>query len=53
MYKGVSYNKGLDMAEHGAAAYELQDVFKVVASKGDNFASRLTHLGKPVAASDK
>ena len=44
--------QGLDMAEHGASAYELQDVFKGVSSKGD-FASRLTNLGKTATVQEK
>jgi ammonium transporter, Amt family len=38
--------EGLDIAEHGASAYEYQqDVFKGLSSKGDTFAQRLTTLG--------
>jgi ammonium transporter, Amt family len=38
---------GLDIAEHGASAYEFQDVFKGVTKSSENFAQRLTNLGKP------
>jgi ammonium transporter, Amt family len=38
--------EGLDMAEHGAYAYEMQDVFKGVTKSNDTFAQRLTNLGK-------
>ncbi|MEK4230890.1 ammonium transporter [Solibacillus sp. FSL H8-0538] len=38
--------EGLDITEHGAHAYEFQDVFKGVTNKGDTFAQRLTTLGK-------
>lgn len=38
--------QGLDIAEHGAYAYEMQDTFKGVTRLNDNFAQRLTNLGK-------
>lgn len=38
--------EGLDIAEHGAYAYEMQDMFKGVTKSNDNFAQRLTNLGK-------
>lgn len=38
--------EGLDIAEHGASAYEYQqDVFKGLNSRNDTFAQRLTTLG--------
>ena len=37
--------KGLDVAEHGSNAYEMQDVFKGVTRSSDSFAQRLTTLG--------
>ncbi len=37
--------KGLDIAEHGSNAYEMQDVFKGVTRPSDTFAQRLTTLG--------
>lgn len=38
--------EGLDIAEHGASAYEYQqDVFQGLSSKGETFAQRLTTLG--------
>jgi ammonium transporter, Amt family len=38
--------EGLDIAEHGASAYEYQqDVFKGLSSRGDTFAQRLTTIG--------
>lgn len=38
--------EGLDIAEHGAFAYEYQqDVFKGLASRNDTFAQRLTTIG--------
>ncbi len=39
---------GLDFAEHGTQAYVLQDVFKGATSRSDDFAQRLTKLGKSV-----
>jgi ammonium transporter, Amt family len=43
--------EGLDIAEHGASAYEYQqDVFKGLTSKNDNFAQRLTALGSKAPA---
>ncbi|MEK4626991.1 MAG: ammonium transporter [Solibacillus sp.] len=42
--------EGLDMAEHGASAYEFQDVFKGVTKSSDSFAQRLTNLGKPTGS---
>ncbi len=46
--------QGLDISEHGSNAYEMQDVFKGVASGGgsDSFAQRLTTLGTTPAAQD-
>ena len=38
--------EGLDIAEHGAYAYEMQDMFKGVSKSNDSFAQRLTNLGK-------
>lgn len=38
--------EGLDISEHGAYAYELQDIFKGSLPKSDTFAQRLTKLGK-------
>ena len=38
--------EGLDIAEHGASAYEMQDTFKGVTRSNDSFAQRLTNLGK-------
>ena len=38
--------QGLDIAEHGAYAYEMQDTFKGVIKSNDSFAQRLTNLGK-------
>lgn len=38
--------EGLDIAEHGAYAYEMQDMFKGVTKSNDSFAQRLTNLGK-------
>ena len=45
--------QGLDIAEHGASAYEFQDVFKGVSSRGggESFANRLTNLGKAPSSS--
>ena len=43
--------EGLDIAEHGAYAYEIQDMFKGVTSSNDSFAQRLTNLGKPTTNS--
>ena len=37
---------GLDVMEHGAPAYEFQDIFKSSAVRGETFAHRLTHFGK-------
>ncbi|ACA37819.1 ammonium transporter [Lysinibacillus sphaericus] len=37
---------GLDVIEHGAPAYEFQDIFKSSAVRGETFAHRLTHFGK-------
>lgn len=37
---------GLDVIEHGAPAYEFQDIFKGSAVRGETFAHRLTHFGK-------
>ncbi len=37
--------QGLDIAEHGSNAYEMQDVFKGVTRSSDTFAQRLTTLG--------
>lgn len=37
---------GLDFAEHGTQAYELNDVFKGTAPRSEEFAQRLTKLGK-------
>ncbi|MDM5250461.1 ammonium transporter [Lysinibacillus sp. G4S2] len=37
---------GLDVIEHGAPAYEFQDIFKGSAVRGETFAQRLTHFGK-------
>ena len=42
--------EGLDIAEHGAYAYEMQDMFKGVTKSNDSFAQRLTNLGKPSAS---
>lgn len=44
--------KGLDIAEHGAYAYEMQDTFKGVTRSNDSFAQRLTNLGKPQSNSN-
>ena len=38
--------QGLDIAEHAAYAYEMQDTFKGVTKSNDSFAQRLTNLGK-------
>lgn len=38
--------EGLDIAEHGAYAYEMQDMFTGVTKSNDSFAQRLTNLGK-------
>lgn len=38
--------EGLDIAEHGAYAYEMQDMFTGVTKFNDSFAQRLTNLGK-------
>ena len=43
--------EGLDFAEHGAYAYEMQDTFKGVTRSNDSFAQRLTNLGKTPSAS--
>lgn len=45
--------KGLDVVEHGSAAYEMQDVFKGVSRPGETFAQRLTHLGHAPSIQDK
>ncbi|MGE6487078.1 ammonium transporter [Paenisporosarcina sp. NPDC076898] len=37
---------GLDFAEHGTQAYELNDVFKGTTPRSEEFAQRLTKLGK-------
>ena len=37
---------GLDFAEHGSQAYELNDVFPGISIKTEGFAQRLTELGK-------
>ena len=43
--------EGLDIAEHGASAYEYQqDVFRGLSGKGDTFAQRLTALGSKTQA---
>jgi Amt family ammonium transporter len=39
---------GLDFSEHGTQAYVLQDVFKGTAPRSEDFAKRLTQLGKSV-----
>lgn len=39
---------GLDYSEHGTQAYELQDAFKGTVARSDDFAKRLTQLGKTV-----
>jgi len=39
---------GLDYSEHGTQAYELKDVFKGAAPRSNDFAKRLTQLGKSV-----
>ena len=44
-------SEGLDFAEHGAYAYEMQDTFKGVTKSNDSFAQRLTNLGKTPSAS--
>lgn len=44
--------EGLDIAEHGAYAYEMQDMFKGVTKSNDSFAQRLTNLGKPTTNSN-
>ncbi|AWE08867.1 ammonium transporter [Lysinibacillus sp. 2017] len=44
--------EGLDIAEHGAYAYEMQDMFKGVTKSNDSFAQRLTNLGKAPSASN-
>lgn len=41
---------GLDYSEHGTQAYELQDAFKGTVARSDDFAKRLTQLGKTVPA---
>ncbi|MER2113752.1 MAG: ammonium transporter, partial [Solibacillus isronensis] len=38
--------QGLDIAEHGAYAYEMQETFKGLTKSNDSFAQRLTNLGK-------
>ena len=45
--------KGLDLVEHGSAAYEMQDVFKGVTRSSDSFAQRLTTLGHSSNVQDK
>lgn len=37
---------GLDFAEHGSQAYELNDVFPGISTNTEGFAQRLTELGK-------
>ncbi|MCH7323983.1 ammonium transporter [Solibacillus sp. MA9] len=44
--------EGLDIAEHGAYAYEMQDMFKGVTKSNDSFAQRLTKLGKTPSPSN-
>lgn len=44
--------EGLDIAEHGAYAYEMQDMFKGITKSNDSFAQRLTNLGKPQSNSN-
>ena len=44
--------EGLDFAEHGAYAYEMQDTFKGVTRSNDSFAQRLTNLGKSPSVSN-
>lgn len=39
---------GLDYSEHGTQAYELKDAFKGAAPRSNDFAKRLTQLGKSV-----
>jgi len=39
---------GLDFFEHGTQAYELKDAFRGAAPLSDDFAQRLTQLGKSV-----
>lgn len=41
---------GLDYSEHGTQAYELQDAFKGTVARPDDFAKRLTQLGKTAPA---
>ncbi|WP_208324084.1 ammonium transporter [Paenisporosarcina antarctica] len=41
---------GLDYSEHGTQAYVLQDVFKGAEPRSNDFAHRLTQLGKSVEA---
>lgn len=43
--------EGLDIAEHGAYAYEMQDSFKGVSRPNESFAQRLTNLGKSPSSS--
>lgn len=45
--------KGLDIAEHGSNAYEMQDVFKGVTRSSDTFAQRLTTLGQSPSVEHK
>ncbi|HSO58954.1 MAG TPA: ammonium transporter, partial [Paenisporosarcina sp.] len=41
---------GLDFFEHGTQAYEFKDTFRGSAPLSDDFAQRLTQLGKSVEA---
>ncbi len=41
---------GLDSFEHGTQAYEMHDVFKGTTPRTEDFAQRLTQLGKSVEA---
>lgn len=41
---------GLDFAEHGSAAYSMDEVLQGSAGAGDSFASRLNQLGENVGA---
>ena len=41
---------GLDFFEHGTQAYEMHDVFKGTSPRTEDFADRITQLGKSVEA---
>ena len=44
--------EGLDIAEHGAYAYEMQETFKGLSKTNDSFAQRLTNLGRVSSTSN-